>query len=155
MARGLNKAMIIGHVGKDPVTAVLPSGLQVTDFSVATTEKWTDKQTGEQKEATEWHNVKMFGKVAEIAAQYVNKGTLVYVEGKIKTRQWEKDGTRHYKTEIHADQLQLLGGRDSGQDGGRGGYGDNGNSRAQDRQAPRPGEFEPGPAIDFDDDIPF
>lgn len=154
MARGLNKAMIIGHAGKDPTTAVLPSGLVVTEFSLATTESWKDKQTGEKKEATEWHNVKLFGKVAEIAADYVRKGTLVYIEGKIKTRMWEKDGAKHYKTEIHADQLQLLSSQDSGQSSGRGGYGDNGNSRAQDRQAPRPGEFEPGP-IDFDDDIPF
>lgn len=153
MARGLNKAMIIGHAGKDPTTAALPSGLTVTEFSLATTEKWTDKQTGELKEATEWHNVKLFGKVAEIAAQYVNKGSLVYVEGKIKTRKWEKDGVTHYKTEIHADQLQLLGDRNSNQDNSRGGYGDTGRSgeRSYNANGSNPAQPEP----DFDDDIPF
>lgn len=152
MARGLNKAMIIGHAGKDPTTAALPSGLVVTEFSLATTESWKDKQTGEKKEATEWHNVKLFGKVAEIAADYVRKGTLVYIEGKIKTRMWEKDGAKHYKTEIHADQLQLLSSQDSGQSSGRGGYGDATQNQAGLYQAAQ--QPEPMP-IDFDDDIPF
>lgn len=152
MARGLNKAMIIGHAGKDPTTAALPSGLVVTEFSLATTESWKDKQTGEKKEATEWHNVKLFGKVAEIAADYVRKGTLVYIEGKIKTRMWEKDGAKHYKTEIHADQLQLLSSQDSGQNSGRGGYGNAAQNQAGLYQAAQ----QPAPAaIDFDDDIPF
>jgi single-strand DNA-binding protein len=155
MARGWNKAMIIGHAGKDPTTAALPSGLVVTEFSLATTESWTDKQSGEKKEATEWHNVKLFGKVAEIAADFVRKGTLVYIEGKIKTRMWEKDGAKHYKTEIHADQLQLLSSREGGQDSGaRGGYGGTTQNQAglyqpaQQQQAPE--NFD-----QFDDDIPF
>lgn len=154
MARGLNKAMIIGHAGKDPTTASLPSGLVVTEFSLATTESWKDKQTGEKKEATEWHNIKLFGKVAEIAADYVRKGTLVYIEGKIKTRMWEKDGTKHYKTEIHADQLQLLGGGEGGQNSGgnRGGYGDETRNQAG---LYRAAEQQPAPYDEFDQDIPF
>lgn len=155
MARGLNKAMIIGHAGKDPTTAALPSGLVVTEFSLATTESWKDKQTGEQKEATEWHSIKMFGKIAEIAADYVRKGTLVYIEGKIKTRQWERDGVRHYKTEIHADQMELLSSRDSGQDSGRsGGYGDQTRNQAG-LYRPAEQQPEPTPFDDFDQDIPF
>lgn len=153
MARGVNRVILLGHAGKDPTTAALPSGLVVTEFSLATTESWKDKQTGEQKEATEWHNVKLFGKVAEIAADYVRKGTLVYIEGKIKTRMWEKDGVKHYKTEIHADQLQLLSSRDSGQDNSGGGYGNatqNQGGLYKPAQQPEPTNFD-----QFDDDIPF
>lgn len=151
-SRGVNKVILLGHVGKDPVSASLPSGLFVCEFSLATTESWKDKQTGEKQEATEWHNVKLFGKVAEIANQYVKKGGLVYIEGKIKTRTWEKDGTKHYKTEIHADQLQLLGGGERSHDSG--GYGDQTRNQAglyqpaQQQQAPE--NFD-----QFDDNIPF
>ena len=154
MARGVNKVILVGHCGKDPVSASLPSGLFVCEFSLATTDSWKDKQTGEQKEATEWHSVKLFGKVAEIANQYVKKGGLVYIEGKIKTRTWEKDGTKHYKTEIHADQLQLLGGGEGGQNSGgnRGGYGDETRNQAGLYQ---PAQQQPAPYDEFDQDIPF
>lgn len=135
MARGVNKVILIGGVGKDPVKAVLPSGVTVTEFSLATTESWKDKATGQKKEETEWHSIKLFGKVAEIAAEYVRKGSSVYVEGKIKTRKWDKDGVTHYKTEVVADQLQLLGG-------------------SADKQESRKEEPQPEPMA-FDDDIPF
>lgn len=112
----LNKAILIGSLGKDPETRYLPNGDAVCNFSVATSESWKDKQTGEKKEATEWHRVSAFGKLAEICAQYLTKGSLVYLEGKITTRKWEdKDGQHRYTTEIRADQMKMLGGKRDGQ----------------------------------------
>lgn len=111
----LNQAQIIGHLGRDPETRYLPSGDAVSSFSIATTEKWKDKQSGEQKEATEWHRISAFGKLAEIIEKYVRKGSLVYVAGKIITRKWtDKDGIERYSTEIKADTLKMLGGRQDG-----------------------------------------
>jgi single-strand DNA-binding protein len=103
----LNKAMIIGHVGKEPETRVFSTGDGVTNFSIATTEKYKDK-SGEMKEVTEWHKISCFGKLAEIAANIVHKGSQVYVEGKITTRKWTKDGIDRYSTEIKADVLKVL-----------------------------------------------
>jgi single-strand DNA-binding protein len=139
--RGVNKAIIVGNLGKDPEVRYMPSGSAVCNFSVATTESWKDKQTGEQQERTEWHRISMFGRLAEIAAEYLRKGSQVYLEGKIQTRKWQdKEGKDRYSTEIVADQMQMLGGRrDSG--GGSG-------------STTSPGASEPPPA-DFDDDIPF
>lgn len=111
----------------------MPSGSSVTNISVATSEKWKDKQTGEQKESTEWHRVAAFGKLAEIMATYLRKGSQVYIEGKLRTRKWEKDGQTHYTTEIIADQMQMLGGK--------------GESRPQ----AAPQKADDG----FNDDIPF
>lgn len=109
----LNKVTLIGRLGKDPETKNLPSGDAVTNFSIATTEKWKDKQSCEQKEATEWHRINMFGKLAEIAAKYLKKGALVYLEGSIKTRKWtDKDGIEKYSTEIKADTMKMLGSND-------------------------------------------
>jgi len=111
----LNQAQIIGHLGRDPETRYLPSGDAVTNFSIATTEKWRDKNTGEQKEATEWHRINTFGKLAEIAGQYLKKGSLVFIQGKIVTRKWQdKDGIERYSTEIRADSMKMLGGRPEG-----------------------------------------
>lgn len=108
----LNHVQIIGHLGRDPETRTFPSGDQVCNFSVATTERWKDKQTGEQKEATEWHRISTFGKLAEICAQYLAKGSLVYVSGKITTRKWtDKDGQEKFSTEIKADAMKMLGGK--------------------------------------------
>lgn len=107
----LNEAKIIGHLGRDPETKTLPSGDAVTNFSIATTEKWKDKNTGEQKEATEWHRISMFGKLAEIAAKYLQKGSLVYVSGKLVTRKWTDNGVDKYSTEIKADTMKMLGGK--------------------------------------------
>lgn len=111
----LNQAQIIGHLGRAPETRYLPSGDAISSFSIATTEKWKDKQTGEQKEATEWHRISAFGKLAEIVEKYVRKGSLVYVAGKITTRKWtDKDGIERYTTEIKADTMKMLGGRQEG-----------------------------------------
>ena len=112
----LNQAQIIGHLGKDPEVRYMPNGNAVANFSIATTEKWKDK-SGEAKEQTEWHRVTVFDKLAEIVGQYLKKGSLVYVCGKIKTRKYtDKDGTEKYTTEIHASEMKMLGGRESSDD---------------------------------------
>lgn len=143
MSRGINKVIIVGNVGNDPETKYMPSGSAVTNFTVATNESWKDKQTGEKKERTEWHRVSMFGKLAEIAAQYLRKGSQVYIEGPLRTRKWQaKDGSDRYTTEIVANEMQMLGGKGGGQPA---------NSAPQSRPEPA---AQPGPD-DFDDDIPF
>lgn len=138
----LNEAKIIGHLGRDPETKTLPSGDAVTNFSIATTEKWKDKTTGEQKEATEWHRISMFGKLAEIAAKYLKKGSLVYVSGKLVTRKWNDNGVDKYSTEIKADTLKMLSGKQDG--------------AAPQQSAPAP-QQAPAPSSlgAMDDDIPF
>jgi single-strand DNA-binding protein len=149
MARGINKVILIGNLGQDPETRYMPSGGAVTNLRVATNESWKDKQTGEQKDRTEWHNVAMFNRLAEIAAEYLRKGSQVYIEGKLRTRKWQdRDGNDRYTTEIIADEMQMLGGRGAG--GGGSSFGDSGprQSSGGDRQSPPP-------ADDFDDDIPF
>ncbi|HNP64295.1 MAG TPA: single-stranded DNA-binding protein [Woeseiaceae bacterium] len=151
MARGINKVIIVGNVGGDPETRYMPSGSAVTNLTVATNESWKDKQTGEKKERTEWHRVAMFNRLAEIAAEYLRKGSQVYIEGKLRTRKWQdKDGQDRYTTEIIADEMQMLG--------GRGGSGDFGGSSQGGGRAPSQGGGnappQPGPD-DFDDDIPF
>lgn len=110
----VNKVTIIGNLGKDPETRFLPDGKAVANFSVATTETWKDKATGEKKEATEWHRITAFGRLAEICGEYLKKGSQVYVEGRIKTRKYEKDGQDHYVTEITCDQMRMLGSRPEG-----------------------------------------
>ena len=127
MARGINKVILVGNLGKDPETRYMPSGKAVTNFSIATSESWKDKQTGEQKEQTEWHNIVMYDRLAEIAAEYLRKGSQVYVEGKLRTRKWQdKEGRDRYTTEIQANEMQMLGGK-----GGGGGAGTE--SRAEPR----------------------
>jgi single-strand DNA-binding protein len=166
MARGINKVIIVGNVGGDPETRYMPSGSAVTNLTVATNESWKDKQTGEQKERTEWHRVAMFNRLAEIAAEYLRKGSQVYIEGKLRTRKWQdKGGQDRYTTEIIADEMQMLGGRggsggggnfgggsqDGGQGGGQSGGQGGGQSGGQGGGNAPP---QPGPD-DFDDDIPF
>jgi single-strand DNA-binding protein len=110
--RGVNKAILVGTLGKDPEQRYMPNGNAVCNISVATSEQWKDKQTGEKQERTEWHRVSMFGKLAEIAGEYLRKGSQVYLEGKIQTRKWQdKEGKDRYSTEIVADQMQMLGGK--------------------------------------------
>ena len=116
MARGVNKVILIGNLGKDPEVRYLPSGGAVTNVTIATSESWTDKATNEKKEKTEWHNVVFFNKLAEIAGQYLKKGAKVYVEGSLRTRKWEKDGIDRYTTEIVVSDMQMLD--DRGGDGG-------------------------------------
>ncbi|MEQ9561541.1 MAG: single-stranded DNA-binding protein [Woeseiaceae bacterium] len=145
MSRGINKVIIVGNLGNDPETRYMPSGSAVTNLSVATNESWKDKQTGEQKDRTEWHKVAMFGRLAEIAAEYLRKGSQVYIEGKLRTRKWQdKDGQDRYTTEIVADEMQMLGGR-----GGAGGGAPSMNDSSDRSPPPR------ASGDDFDDDIPF
>ncbi|MDJ0712251.1 MAG: single-stranded DNA-binding protein [Woeseiaceae bacterium] len=160
MARGINKVIIVGNLGQDPETRYMPSGAAVTNFTVATNESWKDKQTGEQKERTEWHRVAMFNRLAEIAAEYLRKGSQVYIEGKLRTRKWQgQDGQDRYTTEIIADEMQMLGGRGGGGGGsfgGGGGGGSFGGGGGGGRQSGGGGNAPPQPGPDdFDDDIPF
>ena len=112
MARGINKVILIGNVGQDPETRYMPNGKAVTNLRVATSESWKDKQTGEQREQTEWHSIVMYDRLAEIAAEYLRKGSQVYFAGALRTRKWEdKEGRTRYTTEIVANEMQLLGGR--------------------------------------------
>jgi single-strand DNA-binding protein len=162
----VNKVILVGNLGKDPETRYAPSGDAFCTITVATTDSWKDKTTGEKKEATEWHRVVFNGRLAEIAGQYLKKGRPVYIEGSLRTRKWtNKEGVDQYTTEIRADQMQMLGSREGmgeGNGGGRGG--DDFNQSAP--QAPRarpqaaPAQSQPSPAGggafgDFDDDIPF
>lgn len=152
MARGINKVILIGTCGQDPETRYLPNGNAVTNLSLATNESWKDKQTGQLVEKTEWHRAVLFGKVAEIASEYLRKGSQVYIEGKLQTREWEKDGIKRYSTEIVVDmggQLQLLGGKPEG--------GQRPAQQPRQQQAPqRQAAQQPAPDYDsFDDDIPF
>lgn len=175
MARGVNKVILVGTCGQDPEVRYLPNGNAVTNLSLATSEQWTDKQSGQKVERTEWHRVSMFGKVAEIAGEYLRKGSQVYIEGKLQTREWEKDGIKRYTTEIIVDMqgtMQLLGGRPQNDQNAQGGGGNNYQQSAPRQQAPRPQsapqqsapqrqapqQSAPQPAPDFDsfdDDIPF
>ncbi|WP_024813428.1 single-stranded DNA-binding protein [Acidovorax sp. JHL-3] len=180
----INKVIIVGNLGRDPEMRTFPSGDQVANVTIATTDKWKDKQTGEMKEATEWHRVVFNGRLAEIVGQYLRKGSQVYVEGSLRTRKWtDQAGIEKYSTEIRADQMQMLGGRQGmgGQGGGHddGGYGGDaggGYDQAPRRAAPAPAPMQqrppapaprPAPAPvaqapraasgfdDMDDDIPF
>lgn len=151
--RGVNKVILIGNVGGDPETRYLPNGSAVTNITLATSETWKDKQTGQQQEKTEWHRVVFFGKLAEIAGEYLGKGGQCYIEGKLQTREWEKDGVKRYTTEIVVDSmngvLQLLGGKNEGQQ--RTGGQKPESARQQAKPAPKPA----APNDSFDDDLPW
>jgi single-strand DNA-binding protein len=150
----VNKVILIGNLGRDPETRYSPDGAAITNIRVATTDTWKDKVTGERKEATEWHTVVFFGRLAEIAGEYLKKGRPVYIEGRLRTRKWtDKDGNDRYSTEIVADNMQMLGSRDAG-----GGVDiDEAAPRAANRDAGgRPAAQKPAPSIaEMDDDIPF
>ncbi|SFA98013.1 single-stranded DNA-binding protein [Azotobacter beijerinckii] len=158
MARGINKVILLGNVGGDPETRSMPNGNAVTNITMATSETWKDKQTGQQQERTEWHRVVFFGKLAEIAGEYLKKGAQVYIEGKLQTRKWQgQDGQDRYTTEIVVDMngtLQLLGGR---RDGGEGQspqpqLRESGNPRKSKNQGDK---STPAPQPASDDDYPF
>src|SRR5580692_5172526 len=120
MARGINKVILIGHLGQDPDVRALPSGSSIANLRIATTESWKDKQSGEFKEATEWHTVVLFGRTAEVAAEYLKKGSQVFIEGRLRTRKWQdKTGNDRYSTEIVGNDMQMLGSRGQGGGGGR------------------------------------
>lgn len=174
----VNKVIIVGNLGRDPETRYAPNGDAICNITVATTDSWKDKQTGEKKEQTEWHRVSFYGRLAEIAGQYLRKGSAVYVEGSLRTRKWQdKEGQDRYTTEIRAEQMQMLGSR-QGSGGGGGGesYGGGGGGgygggddfdqaprqsaprQAPSRQAPAPQSAPPSSSGGFggmDDDIPF
>ncbi len=144
MARGINKVIIVGNLGADPDSRAMPSGNAVTNISVATSESWNDRETGEPQEKTEWHRVVFFNRLAEIAAQYLKKGSQVYIEGKLQTRKWEdKEGNEKWTTEVIANQMQMLGGSMSG---------DMSNDNASSSQSTSDNDFS---TDEFNDDIPF
>ena len=154
----VNKVIIVGNLGRDPETRYMPDGGAITNISVATTDKWKDKN-GEMQEKTEWHRVAFFGKLAEIAGEYLKKGSQVYVEGRLQTRKWQdKDGADKYTTEIVANQMQMLGSR-QGMGGGRGAEApeaaEGGGGGGSARPASRPAAKSGGKFDDFEDDIPF
>jgi len=175
MARGINKVILIGNIGGDPETRYLPSGGAVTNITVATSESWKDKQSGQSQERTEWHRVVFFNRLAEIAGEYLRKGSKVYIEGSLRTRKWQdKDGQDRYTTEIVANEMQMLDSRGGG--GGGAPMGSSSDSyedmmpsapqqssgrsyqQRQPAQAPAPRNDPPPPSNkfdDFDDDIPF
>ena len=159
MARGVNKVILIGNLGADPETRAMPSGTTVANLRIATSESWRDKQSGEQQERTEWHRVALFGRLAEIAAEYLKKGSQVYIEGSLRTRKWQdKQGNERYSTEIIGNELQMLGGRGGGAGGGAG-------AGAPERGGAAPayaeehsgggGGASAARGEEFDDDIPF
>ena len=139
MARGINKVILVGNCGQDPETRFSASGAAITNISIATSETWKDKQTGQQQERTEWHRVVFFNRLAEIAGEYLRKGSKVYVEGQLRTRKWQdKEGQERYTTEIVADTMKMLG------------------SREEAKEAPKaPAETPPANFDDMADDVPF
>lgn len=169
MARGINKVILVGNCGQDPETRYLPSGGAVTNVSIATSETWKDKQTGQPQERTEWHRVVFFNRLGEIAGEYLKKGSKVYVEGSLRTRKWQgQDGQDRYTTEIVASEMQMLDSR-TGDQGGYGGQQQQYQQpqqqpqqqyqQPQQQQAPQQPQSAPQPAAggfdNFDDDIPF
>lgn len=167
MARGINKVILVGNLGNDPETRFMPNGNPVTNISIATSESWKDKQSGQQQERTEWHRIVFFNRLAEIAGEYLKKGSKVYIEGALRTRQWDKEGQKHYSTEIIANEMQMLDGRNDGGMGG--GFNQNnqppnaGGGSSEFGSGGRQGngsqggsqDFSAPPPEAFDDDIPF
>jgi len=148
MARGINKVILVGNLGKDPEVRYMPNGNAIANITLATTESWKDKQTGETQEKTEWHRVVLFRRLGEIAGEYLKKGSQVYIEGKLQTRKWQDNtGNDRYTTEIIANEMQMLGGR------GGGGGGSPGFSPSESPEPRAPAVAEG--AAEFDDDIPF
>mgnify|MGYP003317325906 CR=1 FL=1 len=153
MARGINKVILVGNLGRDPETRYMPSGSPVTNVSVATSKSWKDRETGEQKDRTEWHRIVFFNRLAEIANEYLKKGSKVYIEGELRTREWEREGQKHYTTEVVANEMQMLDSRGDG-------VGESAGAAASGAAVAPSGpggsdNFGPPPADDFDDDIPF
>ncbi|OYW89705.1 MAG: single-stranded DNA-binding protein [Alishewanella sp. 32-51-5] len=154
MARGINKVILIGNLGQDPEVRYMPQGGAVANLSIATSESWKDKATGEMKEQTEWHRVVIYQRLAEIAGEYLRKGSKVYIEGKLKTRKWQdQQGVERYTTEIVANELQMLDGRSEGQGGGMGGGMGGGQQgyqpRAPQQAAPQQAAYQGAPQQNF------
>lgn len=162
MARGVNKVILIGNVGGDPEVRYLPNGNAVANITLATSDSWKDKQTGQQQERTEWHRVVFFGRIAEVVGEYVRKGSKMYIEGRLQTREWEKDGVKRYTTEIVVDiggQMQLLDGKPQGGEQGMAPRPQQQRPAQQPAPQQQPAQQAPqqsAPDYDsFDDDIPF
>jgi single-strand DNA-binding protein len=161
MARGMNKVILIGNLGADPETRAMPSGMTVANLRIATSENWRDKTSGEQQERTEWHHVALFGRLGEVAAEYLRKGSQVYIEGRLRTRKWQdKQGNDRYSTEIIGNEMLMLGGRGGAGGAGGGAAPGAGSGASEARERPEPAEAAErsdtgGRAGDFDDDIPF
>jgi len=155
MARGVNKVILIGHLGKDPETRYMPSGGAVTNITLATSETWKDKQTGQPQERTEWHRLVFFNRLAEIAAEYLKKGSKIYAEGALRTRKWQdQSGQDKYTTEIVVGEMQMLDGRPNSPGNSSAGQGFAASTPGP--KAPQAGSGGPAPGLDsFDDDIPF
>ena len=173
----INKVILIGNLGRDPEVRYTPNGSAICNIGIATTRNWKNKESGERQEETEWHRVVMFDRLAEIAGEYLKKGRPVYIEGRLRTRKWtDKDGVERYTTEVYAEQMQLLGGREGGGGGGGGGSEDHGDepgrseaprraapssaqsaaqSPARNAPAPKPASKAATGFDDMDDDIPF
>lgn len=165
-SRGVNKVILVGNCGADPETRYLPSGGAVSNVTLATSETWKDKTTGQPQEKTEWHRVVFFNRLAEIVNEYIKKGSKIYIEGSLRTRSWEQDGVKRYATEIVANEMQMLDSRGQGGGAGSGGQYDNNqfdqdsapaptqssnrSREATQAKAPAPSNFD-----NFDDDIPF
>jgi single-strand DNA-binding protein len=174
-SRGINKVILVGNVGQDPETRYMPNGGAVTNITLATSETWKDKNTGENQERTEWHRITFYQRLAEIVAEYVKKGSKLYVEGSLRTRSWEQDGVKRYATEIIASEMQMLdsrgaGGSSGGEGGGsyqssrgggggergeRGGGNSGGGGGGSGSGGGARGQQKPVPEDSFDDDIPF
>jgi len=154
MARGVNKVILVGNLGADPETRYMPSGSAVTNIRIATSESWKDKESGEQKERTEWHRITFYNRLAEIAGEYLKKGSQIYIEGRLRTRTYEKEGQTHYSTEIIADNMQMLGSRAGAGNPDRS---INEGTPAENTREPEPKAPAPSAkSADFsDDDIPF
>ncbi len=149
MARGVNKVILVGNLGQDPEVKYMPSGQAVCNISIATTDSWNDKSSGEKQERTEWHRVVFFRRLAEIAGEYLRKGSQVYIEGRLQTRKWQdQSGADRYTTEIVANEMQMLGGRSGGGSGFDA-------PPAEQEFSSSPAKSAPAPAEEFDDDIPF
>ena len=157
-SRGINKVILVGNLGNDPEVRYMPNGNAVANVSLATSDSWKDKATGEQQEKTEWHRVVFFNRLAEIVEQYVKKGSKLYIEGRLQTRSWEQDGIKRYSTEIIASEMQMLDGRGGamGGDMGDNPFGQQQAPGQRHQQAAAP-QVQPAPTNfdNFDDDIPF
>lgn len=154
MSASVNKVIVVGNLGRDPEVRYSTDGAAITTISVATSDRWKDKATGEMKENTEWHRIVFFGRLAEIAGEYLAKGSVVYIEGRLRTRKWEKDGVERYSTEILADQMQMLSKRERSETGGA--------RPAPQQRKPKPEDADPTHGVgkstsmaDMDDDVPF
>ena len=156
MSRGVNKVILVGNLGRDPETRYTQNGSAVTQFSIATSDSWRDKSTGEQQDRTEWHNIVCFARLAEIAGEYLKKGSKVYIEGSLRTSNWEQDGQKRYRTEVMARELQMLDSRANG--GGQAGEFSEPSYAAGavgQQSAPMPQNSPTISDEDFEDDIPF